>query len=111
MRFSPWTLSLLVVLHAGVALGDPLPERLIPQQQGSAEATTLRAVKLRELSPREEGPELPPPHERFIDRFQTAKGGFKYQDDLELGGKRYRYNLRGPVQQNKRLGLTFEIRF
>ena len=110
MRFSPWTLSLLVVLNGGVALADPLPIDLVPQSVPS-ESVTVRAVKLRDLAVREEGPEPPPASEHSVDRFQTAKGGFKYQDNLTIGGKRYRYSLRGPVQQNKRFGLTFEFRF
>lgn len=111
MRFSPWTLSLVVVLHGSVVLADPLPARLQTAPTNPGEIVTLRAVKLRDLNVREELPDPSPGNERFIDRFQAAKGGFKYQDTLEFGGHRYRYNLRGPVQKDKRLGLTFEIRF
>jgi len=111
MRLSPWTLSLLIVLHGGVVLADPLPAKLEAAPTTPGEVVTLRAIKLRDLAVREDQPDLSPSSERFIDRFETAKGGFKYQDTVELGGHRYRFNLRGPVQPNKRLGLTFEIRF
>ena len=119
MRLPRWTFGLVVAAHTGVALADELPFMLPESRDRTPSITTLRSVHLRGLNPspnasprepREEGAE-PALRGRPINRFQAAKGGFKFQDRFEFAGHEYRYNVRGPVQANKRLGLSFELRF
>ena len=111
MRFFSWTLSLVVAVHASTALAeDLLPSTQEPREKASP-MVTLRSAQLRNLSVREEPADVAPTRERWIDRLGTTKGGFKYQDSFLLGGRKYRFSVRGPVQQDRRLGLTFEVRF
>src|SRR5262249_22272775 len=133
MRFLHWTFGLVVAAHAGVALADDLPF-MLPESSSRdrvPEITTLRSVHLRPLNtntnasprePRDDGADAAL-RARPMNRFQATKGGFKFQDRFELGGREYRYNLRGPVLSpaapsglpqaagGKRLGLSFELRF
>ena len=119
MKIVHWTLGLVVAAHTGVALADELPFMLPESHDRTPSLTTLRSVHLRGLntspnaSPREPRDESGDAalRERPMNRFQAAKGGFKYQDRFEFAGREYRYNVRGPVQANKRFGLTFELRF
>lgn len=106
-----WTLSLIVTAHAGAVFADELPFRLPETHEKAPDVVTLRSTHLRALAQREETPEPTPAHERWTDRLSTSKGGLKYQDSFALGGRRYRFSLRGPVQKDRRLGLTFELRF
>jgi hypothetical protein len=115
MRLLPRTLCLVVVAHAGVALADePQLPVVLETREKASQVTTLRANQLRGIGRRElrdEAPEPTPARERGFDRFQLAKGGFKYQDRFEWNGRRYRFSVRGPVQKDSQLGLTFEIKF
>jgi hypothetical protein len=116
MRSLPRVLCTVVVLaHAGVAFADeplvPLP--LEPREKGP-QVTTLRAVHLRGPDRRDLREEAPDPivgREPRLDRLQFAKGGLKYQDRFEFNGRHYRFSVRGPVQKDSQLGLTFEIKF
>ena len=119
MRILPWTFGLVVAAHTGVALADELPFMLPQSNDRTPSITTLRSVHLRGLNPstnasprepREDGTDAAL-RDRSINRFQAAKGGFKFQDRFEFAGHEYRYNVRGPVQANKRFGLSFELRF
>jgi len=112
MRFLPWTLSLIVTVHAGAALADEFPFRLpeTTPRDKTPEVTTLRSVHLRNQGVREQTADPTPSRERFR-HFDTTKGGFKFQDSFALGGRSYSYSVRGPVQKERRLGLTFELRF
>lgn len=109
MRLSPWTLSLLVALHAGGAAAEDLIPRT-PEAQDRPPTVTLRALDLRHLAVREEAPEIAPTR-RWFDHVDTGKHGFKYQNSLVLDGRRLRYSVHGPVQKDRRFGLTFELRF
>src|SRR5262245_42876832 len=114
MRLLPRTICLVVVAHAGIALADepPIPFPLEPREK-APQLTTLRSTHLRgfERELRDETPEPIPAREQRMDRFQFEKGGFKYQDRFEWNGRKYRFNVRGPVQKNKQFGLTFELKF
>ena len=115
MRLLPRTLCLVAVFHAGVALADePQLPVVLETREKAPQITTLRANHLRGIGHRElreETPEPTPARERPLDRFQFAKGGLKYQDRFEWNGHKYRFSVRGPVQKDSQLGLTFEIRF
>jgi hypothetical protein len=119
MRLLRWTFGLIVAAHAGVAVADELPMTLPESRDRTPSIVTLRSVHLRGLNTNTNAAPREPRDEsgdgavrgRPINRFQAAKGGFKYQDRFELNGREYRYNVRGPVQANKRFGLTFELRF
>jgi hypothetical protein len=119
MKLLRWTFGLVVAAHTGAALADELPFMLPESRDRTPSITTLRSVHLRGLNtspnagprePRDEGADAAV-RGRSINRFQAAKGGFKFQDRFEFAGREYRYNVRGPVQANKRLGLSFELRF
>jgi hypothetical protein len=111
MRLFPWTLGLIVALHASAALADELRPDLPAPRDKTSQLTTLRSVHLRDLSTRDEIPEVNPSRDRWFERVEAAKGGLKYQDSFDLGGHRVRFSVRGPVQKERRLGLTFELRF
>jgi hypothetical protein len=110
MRWIPWTASLIIAAHAGAAGAEDLLTRP-PEPRTGPPVVILRAMKLRDLAPREEAPELAPSRIWWFDHVELSKGGLKYQNSLELGDRRYRFSLRGPIQKERRLGLTFELRF
>jgi hypothetical protein len=130
MRLLRWTFGLVVAAHTGVAFADDLPFMLPDTRERAPSVTTLRSVHLRPLNPNTNANPREPRddsadaalRERQMNRFQATKGGFKFQDRFEFGGREYRYNLRGPVlapsapsglpqATGKRLGLSFELRF
>ena len=111
MRFLPWTLCWIVTAHASAALADELPFRLPETREKTPEVMTLRSLHLRDLAVREEAVEPAPSRERWTDRLEPSSGGLKYHDSFALGGHRYRFSVRGPVQKDKRLGLTLGLRF
>jgi hypothetical protein len=117
MRFLPCTLCLIVTAHATAAVADGFPFRLPENpREKTPEVVTLRSLHLRNAAVREEIVDPSPVRERpvrerWTGHFETAKGGFKYQDNFWVGDRRYRFSVRGPVQKNRSLGLTFEFRF
>jgi hypothetical protein len=111
MRLAPSTLTLLIALHASVSAAEDetLPRPLDHRQTA---VVTLRAVNLRDPFPREEpAVEMVQPPERWIDRVRPNKHGFRYQDNVRLGGRDFVFNVKGPLLKKERLGLSFEVRF
>ena len=105
------TLLVAVQLQAGAALaGDA--DRVVPERSREV-PTTLRAVHLRDLASREEPAAEPPSREKWLDRFGTTKGGFKYQETLLVGDRKRKVKLsvKGPFLRSQQPGLVFEVKF
>ena len=133
MRLAPCTLTLFVVLRAGLASADEpqIPTKFVLRATDAAQPQTLRTINLRDLSFREGIrddliPTVQPP-ERWVDHVRTDKVGFAYSDTFTWKGRKLGFGVKGPVlrKQNdlqsaqtpqsvgpgSRYGLIFELRF
>ena len=66
---------------------------------------------MRELALREEPAAEPPGPERWLDRVDTTKGGFRYSETMMVGDRKVKWGIKGPFLRSQEPGITFEVKF
>jgi hypothetical protein len=113
MRLALVTLSFTVALqlYANGAAADEDVARRTRDDGERGVPTTLRAVHLRDLASREEPAFEPGGFERWFDRVDTTKGGFRYSDTMVVGDRKVKWGIKGPFLRSQEPGITFEVKF